>query len=188
MMPLTRVFLQFNCSEKNETMFQKLFSYFRHKDTGVPQALQIEGVETPLTPEPDDAELAAQAILEMMAAPSNSPKGERKDTAARPIPSPLGEDGRGLYYRQLATRIREAYKDSALRATRFVAYCEQELRRKKLPLTGAGSLGLLEPELYKRIDIVEREGGELKSRWQRCLAEVTLRMMDDIRDNPENIL
>ena len=54
---------------------------------------------------------------------------------------------------------------------------EQELKKPHLPVSGAGSLGLLETELYKRIDVIERVGGELKKRWQHCLADVTVRLM-----------
>lgn len=183
------------------TIFKKIFHRKPRgndpKADAAPQPLRIEGVpEAPFTPEPDDAELAAEALLEMIA-PSNSPKGEGKNAAASKSSFPLGEDGRGLfsmeggrglYYHQLADRIREAHRKSAQQAARFVAACEHKLQDKHLPAYGPGSLQLLEVELYKRIDIVEREGGELKSRWQHCLAEVTVRLMDDIRDNPENIL
>ena len=82
------------------------------------------------------------------------------------------------YYRQLADRIREAHAKAARQATRFIYNCELELRKPRLPLYGAGSVQLLETELYKRIDVVEREGGELKTRWQHCLAEVTVRLMN----------
>ena len=152
--------------------------------------LRVEGTHTHLTPEPDDAELAAEALLEMMTAPSNSPKGEGKNAAASKSSSPLWEGGRGLYYHQLADRIREAHRKSAQQATRFVAACEYKLQSKHLPYYGPGSLQLLEVELYKRIDIIEREGGELKSRWQHCLAEVTVRLMDappkDELSEPQN--
>lgn len=60
---------------------------------------------------------------------------------------------------------------------RFVAFCEQELQKPSLPLSGPGSLGLLEAELYKRLDVIERRGGELKKRWQHCLATVIVRRM-----------
>lgn len=139
--------------------------------------LRIEGIpEAPFTAEPDDAELAAQALLELMTAPSNSPKGEGKSTSKSP--SPLGEDGRGLYYRALASRIREAHAKAARQVTRFIYNCELELQKPRLPLYGPGSVQLLETELYKRLDVVEREGGELKRRWQHCLAEVTVRLMN----------
>lgn len=141
--------------------------------------LRIEGIpEAPFTAEPDDAELAAQALLELMVAPSNSPKGEGKDTAtSAPVGSPDGEKG-AAYYRALASRIREAHAKAALQATRFIYNCELELQKPRLPLYGPGSVQLLETELYKRLDVVEREGGELKRRWQHCLAEVTVRLMN----------
>lgn len=61
---------------------------------------------------------------------------------------------------------------------RFLSLCEQELQKRNIPAYGNGSIALLEVELYKRIDIVDREGGELKKRWQECLAEATLRLME----------
>ena len=82
------------------------------------------------------------------------------------------------YYRQLASRIREAHAKAARQATRFIYNCELELQKPRLPLYGPGSVQLLETELYKRIDVVDREGGELKRRWQHCLAEVTIRLMN----------
>ena len=78
--------------------------------------------------------------------------------------------------------MREAREATRLRVTRFLAFVEQELKKPHLPTYGAGSLGLLEAELYKRIDIVEREDGELKRRWQHCLALVTVRLMDAARN------
>lgn len=81
------------------------------------------------------------------------------------------------YYKQLAFRIRQAHEEARLRTVRFMAFVEQELKKSDLPMTGEGSLGMLEAELYKQTDTVEREGGELKNRWQHCLATVTVRMM-----------
>ncbi len=135
--------------------------------------LMIEGTHTYLTPEPDDAELSAMAILEMMSGTRNA-KSEK--TGGAPIGSSNAERD-STYYHALAERIREARRASALRTTRFVSFCEQELKKRELPVSGPGSLELLQVELYKRIDIVEREGGELKRRWQHCLAEVTVRLM-----------
>lgn len=151
----------------------RIFNIFsnRHAPKVASQALSIEGVSpAPLTPEPDDAELAAQAVLELLTTKKRKTKNEESVVTASE-----GEKG-STYYHHLADRIREARRISTLRATRFVAFCEQELR-KKLPAYGPGSLGLLEAELYKRIDIVDREGGELKRRWQHCLADVTVRLM-----------
>ena len=141
---------------------------FRRRKEQEPQPLRVEGVAAaPMTAEPDDAELAAQALLERMAR-----KGE-KETQAQAEP----ERNTKEYYRTLAERMRLARAASALRTTRFVAFCEQELQKPDIPVSGPGSLTLLEAELYKRIDTIEREGGALKRRWQHCLAEVTVRLM-----------
>lgn len=159
---------------------------------GEPQPLRIEGIDpAPLTPEPDDAELAAQALLEMMSEQSlkdhlkDHHKDSHKDTAAEvTTPSHSGEGRGGVssprdakYYKDLATRIRQAHEAARLRTIRFLAFCEQELKKPHLPAYGPGSLGLLEAELYKRIDIIDRYGGDLKRRWQHCLADVTVRLM-----------
>ena len=159
---------------------KKLRHIFRLKKKPDPQSLRIDGVgDAPLTAEPDDAELAAQALLEMMAGNQIKDKGK-----------PEPEQGSNGYYHKLAERIRAAHESSKLRTTRFIAFCEQELKNPHLPLTGAGSLGLLEAELFKRIDVIERYGGDLKKRWQHCLATVTVRQMqatqeisDDSKDN-----
>ena len=168
-----------------------------------PQPLRIEGIApAPLTPEPDDAELAAQALLEHMVQVSSSTfqvssddaeKGKRKDKAAA-APHPSKGRGKGAgsqpetlnlkpetrdanYYKKLAERIRLAHEAARQRTVRFLAFCEQELAKPDLPLTGPGSLGLLEAELYKRLDVVDRHGGDLKTRWQHALANVLVRQM-----------
>ncbi len=170
-----------------------MFSFFRRKTYGnepkadaAPQPLRIEGIpEAPFTPEPDDAELAAQAVLELMTrggqsnrnTPSNqsTPNTQNNPTAQTTA-----------YYRALASRIREAHAKAARQATRFIYNCELELQKPRLPLYGSGSVQMLETELYKRIDIIEREGGELKLRWQHCLAEVTVRLMNSEPPTSEN--
>ena len=163
---------------------KKLFGN-RQKDVQ-PQALRIDGIaEAPLTPSPDDAELAAQAVLEMMydgRGKMEDGRGKMEDVRGKmedgsPQPSALSPQT-SEYYHQLANRIRLARQTSRLHTTRFVAYCERTLQRPDLPENGPDSLSLLEKELYKRIDTVEREGGELKRRWQHCLAEVTVRRMN----------
>ena len=142
--------------------------------------LAVEGVApAPLTAEPDDAELAAEALLESLS-PDPSPVGRGGKKQAKPK---AAEQGTAEYYRQLAERIEKAQTVAAQRTTRFVAFCEQELKKRSLPKNGPGSLALLEAELYKRIDTVDREGGELKRRWQHCLAEVTVRLMEE-RESP----
>ena len=135
-----------------------------------PQALRLNGVpDAPVTAEPDDAELAAQALLELLA--ERRRKGGTKDAACDL------EEGTEEYYRRIAEKIRLARETARLRTLRFLSYAEDRLNARTMPATGEGSLALLETELYKRIDTVEREGGELKRRWQHCLAEVTVRIM-----------
>lgn len=160
------------------------------EQASAPQPLTIEGIpQAPLTPEPDDAELAAQALLEMMAAKQHGHrhgKGARLNTEKTASPDNEKEEAvtprTATYYRHLARKMREARETTRLRVSRFLAFVEQELKKPNLPTYGDGSLGLLEAELYKRIDIVEREGGELKRRWQHCLALVTVRLMDAARN------
>ena len=174
--------------------FRNLFNRKRHdkpqEQASAPQPLAIEGIpQAPLTLEPDDAELAAQALLEMMAAKQhyhrhgkgtrlNNEKTVSRDKEKKETDSPRTAS----YYRHLARKMQAAREATRLRVTRFLAFVEQEVKKPNLPTYGDGSLGLLEAELYKRIDIVEREGGELKRRWQHCLALVTVRLMDAARN------
>ena len=149
-----------------------------------PQPLRIEGIApAPLTPEPDDAELAAQALLELMASDGASRNND--------IPASRNDDKGDAprdvaYYRRLAERIRQAHEAARQRTVRFLAFVEQELAKPDLPLTGPGSLGLLEAELYKRLDVVDRHGGSLKTRWQHCLANVLVRQMQAQGDDTED--
>ena len=161
---------------------------FRRKKKQEPQPLRIDGIPpAPMTAEPDDAELAAQALLEMMAEGSEkrkvksekflTPKGMSVARNATANQKSDIKPQTSEYYHQLAERIRTAQEAAKLRTMRFVAFVEEKLKEKDIPLTGAGSLGLLEAELYKRLDVIERVGGELKRRWQHCLADVTVRLM-----------
>lgn len=171
-----------------------------------PQPLRIEGISpAPLTPEPDEAELAAQALLEHMCEQSRKDprkdhlkdrhkdhhKDSHNDKAAGSVPVGFA-DGKSeaprdaAYYRQLADRIRQAHEAATQRTLRFVAFVEQELQKPSLPLSGPGSLGLLEAELYKRLDVIERRGGELKKRWQHCLATVIVRRMQAENNEDDN--
>lgn len=159
---------------------------FRRKDTSTlgeaVRGLSIEGISpAPLTPEPDDAELAAQALLELMAEAAKKQRRYNVITMFRHNDKAASRNNEketsAAHYRALAARIREAHEAARRKALRFVAACEYELQKPDLPLTGPCSLQLLEAELYKRIDIIEREGGDLKRRWQHCLANVTIRMM-----------
>lgn len=148
-------------------MWSKIKNFFRQKQP-TPQPLRIEGVRIELTPQPDDAEVAAEALLKSL-----SQKAD-KDHKPQPTQAPP-EQGTPAYYRRLSDRIREDRETETRLALRFVAYCEQELHSPLLP---TGRIAGLERELYQRIDIVEREGGELKRRWQHCLADITVRLMN----------
>lgn len=158
--------------------------------------LRIEGVKpAPLTSEPDDAELAAQALLESMC-DVRSKKEDVRDAAAdthqpssiihQPSKSPQPSVRDAAYYRRLAERIRLARDQATLRTMRFVTWCEQELEKRDLPIEGKGSLAQMEAELYKRIDTIERVDGELKHRWQHCLATVIVRRMEEEREATED--
>lgn len=151
-------------------------------DTSMPKP--IDGAENiPMTAEPDEAEIDAQAVLEIILEKkeaSSKKHQKRGNTEATKDHQSQNDDTEhdADYYRHLAERIREAYAAARQRALRFTCYCEQQLADPSLPLYGKGSLSLLEAELYKRLDVVEREGGDLKKRWQHCLAEVTIRLMN----------
>jgi len=178
------------------TLKEKIQKYFRRKAaTQTPQQegqgvgsvpLRIEGVKpAPLTPEPDDAELAAQALLESMCDERSKMEDVREVAADAHQPSVRD----AAYYRRLAERIRLARDQATLRTMRFVTWCEHELEKHDLPLEGKGSLAQMEAELYKRIDTIERVDGELKHRWQHCLANVIVRLMQAAHEgdgNPAN--
>jgi hypothetical protein len=161
-----------------------------------PVPLRIEGVKpAPLTAEPDDAELAAAALLELLVSSGKSQvsskharkRPEAKGATAEPETLNLKpETHDAAYYRRLAERIRLARDQATLRAMRFVTWCEQELENRDLPIEGKGSLAQMEAELYKRIDTIERVGGELKHRWQHCLATVIVRRMEEEREATED--
>lgn len=165
-----------------------IFRRNKQKEPEIPQPLKIDGVgEAPITMEPDNAELAAQALLEVMI---DKQKRRRKKSDIYEASCKDGKSGESVesdkpntlqtseYYHQLSDRIRKAYASSRQRTLRFLCYCEQQLRNQDIPLYGADSLNIMQAELYKRIDVVDREGGDIKARWQHCLAEVTLRQME----------
>ena len=172
--------------------FKKIFRRKREKKAE-PQPLRIEGCKTELTPEPDDAELAAQALLEApQPSPRPSPQPLKGRTAPKDAP-PSG--GRGAdYYRELGDRIKLAHEHDARMAMRYVSYVEEQLahcgqtpRNPASPdQTGDSprsaqqdsSLFTLYSSLYKHQDAVEREGGELLKRWQHCLAECIVRELN----------
>lgn len=149
---------------------------FKRKKVSPITPLRIQGIDdAPMTPEPDDTEIAAQAILEIIL----EKKGKKWKKHKKDKDLEKSGDRNGVaYYKHLSEHIREAYQAARQRALRFLCYCEQQLSNPDVPAYGHGSIALLETELYKRFDVVEREGGDMKKRWQHCLAEVTLRLMN----------
>lgn len=148
--------------------------------------LRIEGVKpAPLTPEPDDAELAAQALLETLASPeqnrnNNIPEyrnnGKQDGKTAQPRDA--------AYYHALADRIRTARTAEARLVMRLLASVEEQLAEPTALYQG--QWGDTEHKLYRAMDVAEREGGELHRRWQHCLANVLVRQMEEEeRENAE---
>lgn len=161
--------------------FKKFFSKkpIASSEKGNGETLSVEGISpAPITPSPDDAELAAQALLEIMESELGSAKKDSTTEVEDKSPKITGPDGGASFYKSLAQKIRHSQEEARLRTLRFVAFCEQELTKEDLPAYGPGSLGLLERELLKRIDVVDRCGGELKKRWQYCLSEVIVKMVN----------
>ena len=147
--------------------------YIKKGKAREPKPLRIEGTSTVLTPEPDDAELAARALLESMRDGGRKKKAGSGNAAGR-----ADAEGRDAgYYRSLSDRIREAHEAEAMAAMRYVAWCEQEL-----PTAGMEKLCLMERGLYRHTDTAEREKGHLKARWQSCLAEVIIRQMETLTE------
>ena len=140
---------------------------FRGRGQREARPLRIEGVRTVMTPQPDDAELAAQALLESMSEPK---KGKRSRRAVEP------EKGTPEYYRRLSEKIRTSRAAEARRTMRYLAYCEEQLDAPAIS-HHPSAIEDLERGLYLHQDIAEREGGELLRRWQHCLAEVIVRQM-----------
>jgi len=153
----------------------------QQKGQGVePVPLRIEGTKpAPLTPEPDDAELAAQALLENMANPH--PASPREGEKEAP---PSGDERGASYYHALANRIRTARSAEARLTMRLLASVEEQLAEPTALYKG--QWGDTERKLYRAMDVAEREGGELHRRWQHCLAEVLVRQMEEEeRENEE---
>lgn len=145
-----------------------IFRFFRRHERQEPQPLRIEGVaQPPMTPEPDEAELAAEALLDVLSGGRNHGTTESRNH---------GGPRSAAYYRHVAERVRFAREFAEGRAARFLAWAEDKLKQADVPAEGPGGLQLMEAELYKRLDTVERAGGDLKTRWQHCLAEVTRRL------------
>jgi hypothetical protein len=197
------------------TLKEKIQKYFRRKAaTQTPQQegqgveerspLRIEGVKpAPLTPEPDDAELAAQALLESMCDVRSKKEDVREVAADVHQPIPADAPTRSLssitnqpskshqpsvrdasYYRALADRIRTARTAEARLVMRLLASVEEQLSEPTALYKG--QWGDTERKLYRAMDIAEREGGELHRRWQHCLANVLVRRMEEEREATED--
>jgi hypothetical protein len=151
--------------------------YRRKKMKDPVRTLRIDGVSTKMTAKPDDAELAAQALLEHMSDGSSDKKHKRtKGKVEKP------KDGTPEHYQQLSGKIKEAHAQEARDAMRYLAYTEQEL--KEYP--SMEQLIEIERCLYQHQDAADREGGELKSRWQHCIAECILLQSGTDNDKTEN--
>jgi len=154
----------------------RIFNIFRRKEfKPQPKQLRIDGTKTTLTPTPDDAELAAAALLEHMC----DVRGKREDTEGKHQPSAIRHQTSSTrdaqYYRELSKKIKASRAAERRLTMRYLTYCEEQLALPKELYVG--QIGEMELELYKRQDCAEREGGELLRRWQHCLAECIVRQM-----------
>ena len=169
--------------------FKKIFHRHRKEFKPQPKQLRIDGVKTVMTPSPDDAELAAQALLESRLSPDPSlgARGANSKSAKKtrakgnhPLQSQGGEGGGPphdvAYYKALSEKIKASKAAERRLTMRYLAYCEEQLALPQ-PLY-VGQIGEMEQELYRRQDVAEREGGELLRRWQHCLAECIVRQMN----------
>ena len=186
--------------KKDEKMLDAIKKYFRRKAaTQTPQQegqevepvpFRIEGTKpAPLTAEPDDAELAAQALLESMCDVRSKMEDVREVAADAHHPSsithhPSKSHHTSEYYHALADRIRTARTAEARLTMRLLASVEEQLAEPTALYKG--QWGDTERKLYRAMDIAEREGGELKSRWQHCLANVLVRRMEEEREAMED--
>jgi len=184
------------------TLKDAIQKYFRRKAaTPTPQqegqgvepvSLRIEGVKAaPLTPEPDDAELAAQALLESLVSSGKSQDSSGKfqdssnEAAANLKPETCQPETRDAsYYHALADRIRTARSAEARLVMRLLASVEEQLAEPTALYKG--QWGDTEHKLYRAMDVAEREGGELHRRWQHCLVNVLVRRMEEEREATED--
>ena len=209
----------------------RMFNIFRRKVfKPEPKSLRIDGTKTTLTPTPDDAELAATALLETLTRPEVRGKKEdgrskmadgrrmmddgspqtsniKHQTSNIPQTSSITHHTSGAhdaeYYRELSDRIKLAHEQERRMAMRYVAYAEQELKKedgrgKKEDVNTSSiihhtssiihqpsDIAELERGLYKFQDCAEREGGDLLKRWQKCLAEITVKTLEEVTSEGE---
>jgi hypothetical protein len=159
--------------------FKKIFRR-RKQFKPQPKQLRIDGCKTELTAAPDDSELAAQALLESMTQIENgkrktdNSKRRKNNSPSSIINSQLGDTPHDAeYYRELSEKIRTAHEHDARMAMRYVAYCEAQIT--STVSHQPSDIATLERGLYQHQDAVEREGGDLLRRWQKCLALVIMK-------------
>ena len=141
---------------------------FSRKASGDIPVLAITGIsQAPMTAEPDDREIAAQALMESLLS------GKEREGRQKEMP----DKGTKEYYLVISERVKKAYNNVTLEARRFLVFSEQELKREDLPLEGEGSLETLETILSKCLNTIDREGGDLMQRWKQCQADVTVRKL-----------
>lgn len=163
-------------------MFTKLRSILSRRNrarniTCEPVRLAIEGIApAPLTPEPDEAELAAEAFLNSKIKIKDSSSAVRK----------AAPKGSKEYFQQLSVKIREAQAAEARSAMRYISHTEQCLQTAASSDEPGGSLAELESGLFKHQNAAQRAKGELLRRWQRCMAEVTVREMQKYKLSTNN--
>ena len=127
-----------------------------------PEPLRVKGVKVTMTPAPDDAELAAQALLETLCGHLEGSHDRGKGSEP--------EKGTTAYYRALADRIEQTRQAEKLQALRYLVYAEQQLQGHDME-----HLSETESGLYGLQAAVDREGGELKKRWQHCMADIMVK-------------
>ena len=93
---------------------------FKRKKASPITPLRIQGIDdAPMTPEPDDTEIAAQAILEIiLEKKAKKWKRHEKDKDLEKS----GDRNGVAYYKHLSEHIREAYHAARQRALRYTAY------------------------------------------------------------------
>lgn len=131
----------------------------------VPLTKELD-IHVPLTPEADEAEMAAWALLELQRNPGTA----AAKSAAKPVATKREQSVE--YYRDVARRKREAEQAARRALMRCLAYVEQQLEHDH-----SEDVLELEHHLFRHQQTAEREGGTLFSRWQHCLALVTVRLM-----------
>ena len=101
--------------------------------------LTIDGIgRAPLTAEPDEAELAAAALLESMGAQKNRNTRSPQNTQSNQKSAPV--KGTPAYYHALSQKIREAHAAEARAAQRYISYTEQRLHTAASSDAPGGSL------------------------------------------------